>query len=125
MAKTETWTCRLKGKSVPPFFLLLEKPTTNFALQSTVRSINLEKSFIKTFLIVEVLYLSLSETPNADVRIGGRTAWSTIAMINDQQYPARFWYDGAYIEQAREDAAEVAYLRLEHVRGDACRNHRN
>lgn len=57
--------------------------------------------------------------------IGGRTAWSTIAVISGQHYPARFWYDGAFIEQAREDAAEVALLRLGHVRVDVCRELRN
>lgn len=44
----------------------------------------------------------------ADSQTGGRTAWSTIAVINNIQYPARFWYDGSRIEQAKEDAAEVA-----------------
>lgn len=27
-------------------------------------------------------------------------------------YPARFWYDGARIEQAKEDAAEIALRQL-------------
>jgi hypothetical protein len=42
------------------------------------------------------------------MQTGGRTAWSTIAVINNTQYPARFWYDGSRIEQAKEDAAEMA-----------------
>lgn len=46
------------------------------------------------------------------MQIGGRTAWSTIAVINNIQYPARFWYDGARIEQAKEDAAEIALRNL-------------
>lgn len=28
--------------------------------------------------------------------------------VQGQRHPARFWYDGAYMEQAREDAAEMA-----------------
>ncbi|KAF1960624.1 hypothetical protein CC80DRAFT_488919 [Byssothecium circinans] len=41
-------------------------------------------------------------------RRGGRTAWSSIVSVQGNQYPARFFYDGAYMEQAREDAAEMA-----------------
>ncbi|KAF2637451.1 hypothetical protein P280DRAFT_492335 [Massarina eburnea CBS 473.64] len=47
-------------------------------------------------------------------RRGGRTAWSSIVAINGSQYAARFWYDGAYMVQAREDAAEMA---LRHITG--------
>lgn len=47
-----------------------------------------------------------------NTRIGGRTAWSTIAVVNGMHYPARFWYDGARIEQAKEDAAEIALRQL-------------
>ncbi|KAF2203818.1 hypothetical protein GQ43DRAFT_469616 [Delitschia confertaspora ATCC 74209] len=45
-------------------------------------------------------------------RRGGRTAWSSIAVVQGRAYSARFWYDGAYVEQAREDAAEIAYLAI-------------
>ncbi|PSN68806.1 hypothetical protein BS50DRAFT_571984 [Corynespora cassiicola Philippines] len=47
-------------------------------------------------------------------RRGGRTAWSSVVVINNVPYSARFWYDGAYMEQAREDAAEMA---LRHITG--------
>jgi hypothetical protein len=33
-------------------------------------------------------------------------------VINNVQYPARFWYDGAFLEQAKEDAAEIALRKL-------------
>ncbi|EAT80014.1 hypothetical protein SNOG_12716 [Parastagonospora nodorum SN15] len=42
---------------------------------------------------------------------GGRTAWSSIACINGVTYPAKFWYDGEYVEQSKHDAAESA-LRI-------------
>ncbi|KAJ4989952.1 hypothetical protein SVAN01_04599 [Stagonosporopsis vannaccii] len=45
-------------------------------------------------------------------RRGGRTAWSSIALIQGVQYQARFWYDGTRMEQAREDAAEIALRQL-------------
>ncbi|KAF1926493.1 uncharacterized protein M421DRAFT_7096 [Didymella exigua CBS 183.55] len=54
----------------------------------------------------DVVYQDVSD------RRGGRTAWSTIAVINNTQYPARFWYDGSRIEQAKEDAAEIALCNL-------------
>lgn len=43
---------------------------------------------------------------------GGRTAWSTVVVVNGAHYSARFWYDGAYVEQAHHDAAEVALRNL-------------
>ncbi|KAF2125051.1 hypothetical protein P153DRAFT_389905 [Dothidotthia symphoricarpi CBS 119687] len=56
----------------------------------------------------------LGEPAYQDVsdRRGGRTAWSTVAVINGTQYSARFWYDGNYIDQAKEDAAEIALRKL-------------
>ncbi|KAJ9629829.1 hypothetical protein H2203_002210 [Taxawa tesnikishii (nom. ined.)] len=38
----------------------------------------------------------------------GRTAWSSTVEVNGQVHRARYWYDGAWINNAREDAAEVA-----------------
>ncbi|CAO2652983.1 Nn.00g023940.m01.CDS01 [Neocucurbitaria sp. VM-36] len=56
----------------------------------------------------------LGEPSYQDVsdRRGGRTAWSTVAVVNGTPYAARFWYDGAYIDQAKEDAAEIALRKL-------------
>ncbi|KAF1913278.1 hypothetical protein BDU57DRAFT_456893, partial [Ampelomyces quisqualis] len=45
-------------------------------------------------------------------RRGGRTAWSCITTINGVHYPARFWYDGDYLAQAKEDSAEIALRNL-------------
>jgi len=63
-------------------------------------------------LIVEVRFSLRSTARSTNENTGGRTAWSTIAVVNNVQYPARFWYDGAFMEQAREDAAEIALRKL-------------
>ncbi|BAE65438.1 hypothetical protein F9C07_13405 [Aspergillus flavus] len=41
-------------------------------------------------------------------RRGGRTAWTCVASVQGRQYPAQFWYDGNYVNNAKEDAAEKA-----------------
>jgi len=46
-------------------------------------------------------------------RRGGRTAWSQSVQICGHCIPARFWYDGQYIHNAKEDAAQVALEKLE------------
>ena len=49
--------------------------------------------------------------------VGGRTAWSPTVTIpsanssSQQTVQARYWYDGQYVHNAKEDAAEVA-LRI-------------
>jgi hypothetical protein len=66
------------------------------------------------------MFTQLSTTPpvkhlkpiTAKSSLGGRTAWSTVATVNGQHYPARFWYDGTYIAQAKEDSAEMALRNL-------------
>ncbi|KAI9662889.1 MAG: hypothetical protein M1821_007936 [Bathelium mastoideum] len=45
-------------------------------------------------------------------RRGGRTAWSSTVLVEGQYIPARYWYDGQYVHNAKEDAAEVALQRL-------------
>ena len=46
-------------------------------------------------------------------RRGGRTAWSsTVTIRGNQTIHARFWYDGQYVNNAKEDAAEVALQAL-------------
>ena len=32
--------------------------------------------------------------------------------VNGVHYPARFWYDGDYVAQAKEDSAEIALRTL-------------
>jgi len=43
---------------------------------------------------------------------GGRTAWSSTVTVQGQNIAARYWYDGQYINNAKEDAAEVALMQL-------------
>ncbi|KAL2262869.1 hypothetical protein VTK26DRAFT_9195 [Humicola hyalothermophila] len=43
---------------------------------------------------------------------GGRTAWSSAVTVFGKSLQARFWYDGKYINNAKEDAAEVALKRM-------------
>ncbi|KAI9370633.1 hypothetical protein BJX61DRAFT_81649 [Aspergillus egyptiacus] len=46
-------------------------------------------------------------------RRGGRTAWSCTVTVRGTPFPARYWFDGPYIENAMEDAAEVALKILD------------
>ncbi|KAL2135089.1 hypothetical protein VTI74DRAFT_9799 [Chaetomium olivicolor] len=41
-------------------------------------------------------------------RRGGRTAWSSTVTVYGAVHSARFWYDGKNLNNAKEDAAEVA-----------------
>ncbi|KAF2455132.1 hypothetical protein BDY21DRAFT_79644 [Lineolata rhizophorae] len=45
-------------------------------------------------------------------RRGGRTAWSCTIEVEGRRIPARYWYDGNFIHNAREDAAEMALQYL-------------
>jgi len=49
----------------------------------------------------------------ASDRRGSRTAWSRSVEVGGQVFTARYWWDGTYIHNANEDAAEVALERLE------------
>ncbi len=51
---------------------------------------------------------------------GGRTAWSSTVTVQGQNIAARYWYDGQFINNAKEDAAEVA---LRHLRSPALTQH--
>jgi len=46
-------------------------------------------------------------------RRGGRTAWSSTVTVQGRNIAARYWYDGDYINNAKEDAAEVAVMQLD------------
>ncbi|KAH8743324.1 hypothetical protein F5883DRAFT_379624, partial [Diaporthe sp. PMI_573] len=39
---------------------------------------------------------------------GGCTAWSSRVTVNGTIHQARFWYNGKNLNNAKEDAAEVA-----------------
>ncbi|KAA8650080.1 hypothetical protein EYZ11_008742 [Aspergillus tanneri] len=45
-------------------------------------------------------------------RRGGRTAWSSSVTVQGRNIAARYWYDGQYINNAKEDAAEVAIKQI-------------
>jgi len=45
-------------------------------------------------------------------RRGGRTAWSATVTVQGQNLAARYWYDGQFLNNAKEDAAEVACTKL-------------
>ncbi|KAH6617840.1 hypothetical protein B0J18DRAFT_468182 [Chaetomium sp. MPI-SDFR-AT-0129] len=45
-------------------------------------------------------------------RRGGRTAWSSTVTVYGSVHSARFWYDGKHVNNAKEDAAEVALTWL-------------
>ncbi|KAK6433496.1 hypothetical protein LTR95_010331, partial [Oleoguttula sp. CCFEE 5521] len=47
-------------------------------------------------------------SPYQEKLISGRTAWSCQVSVGGQNIQARFWYDGQYVNNAREDAAECA-----------------
>lgn len=43
---------------------------------------------------------------------GGRTAWSSRVTVHGSVHNARYWYDGKNLNNAKEDAAEVALTWL-------------
>ncbi|KAF3480781.1 uncharacterized protein GIQ15_06128 [Arthroderma uncinatum] len=43
---------------------------------------------------------------------GGRTAWSSSVSIQGSSFSARYFYAGEFINNAKEDAAEVAFTQL-------------
>lgn len=51
---------------------------------------------------------------------GGRTAWSSTVKIQGRTFAARYWYDGPYLNNAREDAAEVVIKMLDPVQHKNC-----
>lgn len=44
----------------------------------------------------------------ANILSGGRTAWSSRVTVHGRTLSARFWYDGKNLNNAKEDAAEMA-----------------
>ncbi|KAL4965347.1 uncharacterized protein BDV14DRAFT_200047 [Aspergillus stella-maris] len=45
----------------------------------------------------------------------GRTAWSCHVIADGRTYAARYWFDGDFVQNAMEDAAEVALKDLDPV----------
>lgn len=46
---------------------------------------------------------------------GGRTAWTSSVSVFGSVHRARFWYDGKNLQNAKDDAAEVALNWLDAV----------
>ncbi|KAF2267493.1 hypothetical protein CC78DRAFT_80506 [Lojkania enalia] len=57
-------------------------------------------------------YRPRASVPNMRHRSGIRTAWSSSVFVQGQEYRATLWRDYRYLEQSREEAAEVAYKSL-------------
>ncbi|KAJ6079966.1 hypothetical protein N7467_009719 [Penicillium canescens] len=58
---------------------------------------------------------SVSSRPSwQDQLNGGRTAWSSTVTVQGipNAIAARYWYDGQFVNNAKEDAAEVALKLL-------------
>ena len=47
------------------------------------------------------------------VNAGIRTAWSSSVFVHGREYRAALWRDYRYLEQSREEAAEVAWKALQ------------
>jgi len=48
-------------------------------------------------------------------RRGSRTAWSCVVVVQGRSIRGRYWYDGQFLNNAREDAAEVALQFLRNL----------
>ena len=62
-----------------------------------------------------VILTSVRHGRETDLRlaaVGGRTAWSSTVTIEGTTVSARYWYDGQWVDNAKEDAAEVALQQL-------------
>jgi len=57
-------------------------------------------------------HLSSPEYKVFSDRRGKRTAWSCHITVSGLTIPARYWYDGQYVNTAKEDAAEAALQKL-------------
>lgn len=62
--------------------------------------------------MVSFKYFKLDFELVANVLVGGRTAWSATVTVQGYNLAARYWYDGQYIENAKDDAAEVMITKL-------------
>ncbi|KAK2036759.1 hypothetical protein LZ31DRAFT_482840, partial [Colletotrichum somersetense] len=58
----------------------------------------------------------------AESRDDGRTAWSSQVTVHGRTLSARFWYDGKNLNNAKEDAAEMALNYLTDVNSGQASN---
>ena len=63
----------------------------------------------RLFLIVEASPDVTHTSRSSNNTTGGRTAWSSRVVVGGKEFTARFWYDGKNLNNAKEDAAELAY----------------
>lgn len=62
----------------------------------------------RTKRIRSLLFISLTVSIGA----GGRTAWSCTVTVQGRTFSARFFYDSQYIDNAKDDASEIALNSL-------------
>ena len=107
-----SWQERLEGKLMP-----LEPIASADNMQRNAAKLRSTSQSSKSCLIDEVSFHirhCLRKVQLAYKFLGGRTAWSSTVTVQGQNISARFWYDGEHINNAKEDAAEVA---LKHLTG--------
>ncbi|TDZ39398.1 hypothetical protein C8035_v003406 [Colletotrichum spinosum] len=85
-----TWQERLEGREPPPHSL--KEMKLNGCRSDACREAN----------ILPPVFQIVSD------RRGGRTAWSSRVTVHGRTLSARFWYDGKNLNNAKEDAAEMA-----------------
>ena len=49
---------------------------------------------------------------SSDQDTGGGSAWTSTVTIQGHNIPGRNWYDAQFINNAKEDAAEVALIKM-------------
>lgn len=98
--RAKTWQEYLEGLcSILSITRLIVQPSAKI-------EVSLHQS-IKSPVTAEVSFRSVARCQFLSCT-GGRTAWSATVNVQGQSLPARWWYDGQFINNAKEDAAEVA-----------------
>jgi hypothetical protein len=106
---SSAWQERLDGETMMPYLpppnpwltLLLKDACREYQIAAPVFQIVSDR---RGELPSGITYMSSMLT-----HIGGRTAWSSRVTVHGSVHNARFWYDGKNLNNAKEDAAEVAY----------------
>jgi hypothetical protein len=86
--------------------------TNNMPQLSAVDSVGLNLPSISSLIAVVSTRIPRCCCQQANITTGGRTAWSSTVTVQGRNFAARYWYDGQYINNAKEDAAEVALTTL-------------
>jgi hypothetical protein len=115
-----TWQEELTGMLSP--LILLYQGSADFLKLSVASCVSQHQSSTSC-LTVAVCFLSftldretscpyVSFEALSDRSTGGRTAWTSTVTIQGHNIPARNWYDGQFLNNAKEDAAEVALIKM-------------